>query len=103
MQNPDGGEIDSNPFGVAALPNGKVLVADADGNDVLIVNREGHVDWVAVLPNRVVPTDNVKALAGSPNPPPEFADICDLPPTMPARPVATSVAVGPDGAGRSAS
>jgi hypothetical protein len=35
-------------------------------------------------------------LTGCPNPPPDIAFVCDLPPMIPAEGVATSVAVGPD-------
>lgn len=96
--NPDGGEIDSNPFDVAALSGGRALVADAGGNDLLIVGPKGKVDWVATLPDQLVPTDNAKKLVGCPDAPPELADICGLPEMIPAQAVATSVAVGPDGA-----
>ena len=96
--NPDGGEIDSNPFDVATLTKNKALVADAAGNDLLIVKRSGRVDWVASLPEELVSTANVKSLVGCPDPDPGFEDICDLPDMIPAQPVATSVAIGPDGA-----
>lgn len=96
--NPDMGVIDSNPFEVAALSGGKAVVADAGGNDLLIVDQKGNVDWVATLPNELVSTTNIKQLVGCPNPPPDFAGICGLPPMIPAQPVATSVAIGPDGA-----
>lgn len=36
--NPDGLGIDSNPYGLAAAPNGTLYVADAGGNDLLQVN-----------------------------------------------------------------
>ncbi len=97
-KNPDGGEIDSNPYGVAALGTRKALVADAGGNSVLHVNAKGRINWVATLPEELVSTDNVKELAGCPDAPPEFAFACDLPDQMPAQAVATSVAIGPDGA-----
>lgn len=97
--NPDGGEIDSNPYGVAVLNGGKALVADAGGNSLLIADRKGNVDWVAVLPDEVVSTDNVKNLAGCfAQPIPGFEFFCGFPPLIPAQAVATSVAVGPDGA-----
>lgn len=96
--NPDGVEIDSNPFDVAALGGGKALVADAGGNDLLVVDEHGNVDWVATLPEQLVSTANVKELAGCPSAPPGFAFVCTLPAMMPAQPVATSVAIGPDGA-----
>jgi hypothetical protein len=96
--NPDGGEVDSNAFDVAALTGGKALVADAGGNSLLIADRKGNVDWVATFPDELVSTANAKALAGCPNPPPDFAFVCDLPAMIPAQAVATSVVVGPDGA-----
>ena len=39
--NPDGGEIDSNPFDVTALGTKRALIADAGANAVLIANRRG--------------------------------------------------------------
>jgi hypothetical protein len=95
--NPDGGEIDSNPFDVAALNGGQALVADAAGNSLLVVNQRGNVDWVATFPDELVPTDNIQNLIGCPNAPPELAFVCGIY-MMPAQAVATSVAVGPDGA-----
>lgn len=96
--NPDGAEIDSNPFDVEALPGGRVLVADAGANALLIVER-GRVDWVATLPDELVSTADVKELVGCGGEPiSAFADLCLLPPELPAEGVATSVAVGPDGA-----
>ena len=95
--NPDGAGIESNPFDVAALWNGSALVADAAANALLIVDRDGTVDWVATLPTEPVSTANIKRLLNCPsvNPPP---GPCSLPPMIPAQAVATSVAVGPDGA-----
>lgn len=63
--------VDSNPFNVVALNGGAVLVADAAANDILHVSRNGTIDWVAVL-----------TPVATPGP----------------QPVATSIAVGPDGA-----
>lgn len=73
---------ESNPFGVAALRDGTVLVADAAGNDLLRVWPNGHIKTVAVLkPRRVT-----------------------VPPGLPgagtrvrSEDVATSVTVGADG------
>jgi hypothetical protein len=95
--NPDGGEIDSNPFDLARHGN-RVLVADAGGNALLIANQRGRVDWVATLPDEVVSTQNVKDLVGCPDPPPDAEEICQLPDQIPAQGVATSVEIGPDGA-----
>ena len=94
--NPDGSEEpDSNPFDVAALTGGSALVADAGANDLLIVDATGHIDWIATLPVEPESTDNLKSLAGCPAGPPNF---CNLPPVIPTQAVATSVAIGPDGA-----
>jgi hypothetical protein len=93
--NPDGGVVDSNPFDVAVLADGSALVADAAANALLRVTRGGKVDWVATLPTELVSTAHLKGLVGCPAGPPNF---CNLPPQLPAEAVATSVAVGPDGA-----
>lgn len=97
-KNPHPVAVDSNPFDVEVLNGGAALVADAGGNDLLIVDPGGRVDWIAVFPNEVVPTANIKSLVGCPAAPPDFADICGLPGAIPAQPVSTSVAIGPDGA-----
>jgi hypothetical protein len=44
-----GGEVDSNPFGIAAVDDG-YLVADAGGNDLLHVANDGTISLVAVFP-----------------------------------------------------
>lgn len=79
---------DSNPFGVAALKDGTVLVADAAGNDLLRVWPNGRIKTVARLKPRMVPVP--------PGIPPEVG----LPPAgavIPSEAVATSVTVGADG------
>jgi hypothetical protein len=96
--NPDEGILDSNPFDLAALGHGEVLVADAAANALLIAHKSGDVDWVATLPDELVSTANAKALVGCPDVPPEAEEICELPDEIPAEAVTTSVAVGPDGA-----
>lgn len=96
--NPDGGAIDSNAYDVELLNGGKVLVADAGGNSLLVVDKQGAVDWVATFPMKFVSTDHLKNLVGCPNPPEGLEFACDLPPVIPAEAVPTSVAVGPDGA-----
>jgi hypothetical protein len=93
--NPDAPEINPNPFDLVALPGGAALVADAGGNSLLYVDKNGVIDWVATLPNQLVSTANVKVLFNCPAGPP---NICGLPSMIPAQPVATSVAIGPDGA-----
>jgi hypothetical protein len=97
--NPDGGEIDSNAFDVAALSGGQALVADAGGNSILVAGEDGSVDWVATLPDELASTANAKQLAGCPTPPStELEFICGLPEAIPAQAVPTGVAIGPDGA-----
>lgn len=101
--NPHPDFVESNPFDVADAGGGAALVADAAGNTLLMV-RDGNspnsdvssrVKVVAILPNELVSTANAKSIFGCPAGPP---DICGLPAMIPAEPVATSVAVGPDGA-----
>ncbi len=93
--NPDGAEINPNPFDVAVLNGGQALVTDAGGNSLLIVDQRGTIDWVATLPPELVSTANVKSLLGCPG---SGAEACDLPESIPAQAVATSIAIGPDGA-----
>jgi hypothetical protein len=60
LSNPDGGLIDSNAFGVLALP-GEHLVTDAGGNSLVSVKANGDPSTVAVFPARASgrPTDAV--------------------------------------------
>lgn len=90
----EGVPADSNPFGLAALHDGSVLVADAAGNDLLRVDRHGDITTVARLLPRVVAVPE-----GLPELPPEEGG--PLPPAgtmIPSEAVATSVTVGKDGA-----
>jgi len=48
-ENPAGGPVDSNPFGVLAEPGGR-LVADAGASALLRVAANGTVETVAVFP-----------------------------------------------------
>jgi hypothetical protein len=75
--NPDGTNLDTNPFGFAITPAGDFLVADAGGNAVLAVTKVGDVSTLAVLAARPNPL---------PPPPPVFQS------------VPTAVAIGPDNA-----
>jgi hypothetical protein len=74
--NPDGTDLDTNPYGVLALP-GRTFVADAGANALLEVSASGRVWTVAAFP----PT------------PVNFPF-----PGFPMDAVPTSVAQGPDGA-----
>jgi hypothetical protein len=78
----------SNPFNLASMDDGSVLVADAANNSVVHVTRKGKITPVARVKPRTVPM-------------PEGFDNPDLPPAgtpLPSEAVTTSVAVGPDGA-----
>lgn len=89
--NIEGVPEESNPYGVAALKDGSVLVADAAGNDLLRVYPDGDIVTVARLKPRVVPV---------PEELPDEVEGEPLPPAgtpIPAEGVATSVTVGSDG------
>jgi hypothetical protein len=85
---------ESNPFDVHSLDGEHALVVDAAGNDLLRVDDEGVVDVVAWFPAELVSTADLKALLGCPG---SGAGPCFTPDLLPAQPVPTSVAVGPDG------
>ena len=74
---------ESNPFGLAPLPDGSVLVSDAAANDLLRVFPNGQILTVARLkPRTVTWPANVPGPAGT---------------QVPTEDVATSVTVGADG------
>ena len=52
--NPDGGAIDSNPYGLRVLSD-RAVVADAGANALLQISLNGTISTLAVFPNRVVP------------------------------------------------
>ncbi len=59
--NPDGAQIDSNPYGLLALP-GHQLVTDAGGNSLLDVRANGSISTIAAFPKfggAFGPTDRV--------------------------------------------
>src|SRR5262249_38938697 len=65
----DGIAEGSDPFDLARLDGGSTLIADAAGNDLLLADAKGRIDWVATFPEQ----NGIQA-------------------------VPTSVAIGPDGA-----
>ena len=72
----------SNPFGLAALHDGSVLIADAEGNDLIRWWPGGHAVTVARLKPRLVDVPDEIPL-------PEEEVLAEA--------VATSITVGPDG------
>ena len=79
---------ESNPNGLALLPGGGVLVADAAGNDLLKVDTRRNITTVARFKPELVPWP-----AGLPFPGP-----VEPGEPFPAESVPTAVAIGPDGA-----
>lgn len=75
--------VDSDPVGLA-VGKGRFVVADAGGNDVLSVQRDGDVSTIAAFPDRMV----------------DAPDSLGLPPgtKIPMQAVPTSAVHGPDGA-----
>jgi hypothetical protein len=53
LANPDGGAIDSNPYGLLVAPSRRI-VADAGANAVNAVAANGAITTLAVFPNRLV-------------------------------------------------
>jgi len=76
-QNPDGGNFDSNPYGLLS-ESGYHYIVDAGGNTLLEMNANGTLSLLAVFPQQVVPP--------GPYPPIPIADA-----------VPTQVKRGPDG------
>jgi hypothetical protein len=48
--NPDGRQLDTNPFAVLASPGGEVVVTDSGANSLLRVDNHGGISPVAVMP-----------------------------------------------------
>ncbi|MGI9069394.1 MAG: ScyD/ScyE family protein [Pyrinomonadaceae bacterium] len=80
--NPTGDEVDTNPYGILALP-GKRVVADAGANALNEVSANGTISTLAIFPDRME----------------EAPPFLELPPgtEIPMDAVPTSVALGPDG------
>jgi hypothetical protein len=78
-ENPDGAEIDSNPYGISALPSRRVIV-DAGANALIEINANDEARTLATFPTRLVPLP--------------FAPFLDIP----MQSVPTTVTEGPDGA-----
>jgi hypothetical protein len=80
----EGNPTESNPYGLAILPSGDALVADAAGNDLLRVTPGGVVTTIALFDVETVSTSHL---------PPELG----LPPTIESEAVPTTVTIGADG------
>ncbi|MCW2522904.1 MAG: ScyD/ScyE family protein [Frankiales bacterium] len=85
------GDIDSHPYATTYLGNGSWAVADAGGNDVLKVDRHGHISVLSVLPRQ--PVKITKAFAAANGLP-----ACAVGVTYNFEPVPTDVELGPHGA-----
>lgn len=81
-----GDEDNTNPNSVAAASRGRAVVADAGGNDVLLVTRDGEISVLGVLPFLDAPAPDIPDFPVPPGTP------------IPTQPVPTSVALGKDGA-----
>jgi len=82
--NPDNGQIDSDPFGLLVEPDG-VVIADAGANDLIHVARNGEMSLLATFPSR---SSTPPRPSFSPNP--KDLQTSDAVPTC--------VVAGPDGA-----
>jgi hypothetical protein len=78
---------ESNPNGLALLPGGGILVADAANNDLLLVDTRREITTVARFKPELVPWPDGLPFPGPPAGTP-----------VPAEAVPTAVAIGPDGA-----
>ena len=56
---------ESNPFGIAALGNNKVLIADAAGNDLIRVDKNGNARTVARWSRQMVSGESAEAVPTS--------------------------------------
>jgi len=90
--NVEGDSKESNPFGVAALDDGTVLVADAAGNDLLRVDYRGYIETVARFKPR-----SVTVPSGLGTRDPEGRRLPRAGTKVKSEAVTTSVTVGDDG------
>jgi DNA-binding beta-propeller fold protein YncE len=82
--------VESHPYAVAAIDPGTVVVADAAGNDLLVVHGNGVVRTLAVLPPQPLQvTSELQQGLGLPE--------CTIGASYGFEAVPTDVEVGPDG------
>lgn len=79
----------SNPYHLKAVSGSEVLVADAAGNSLLSVSKNGSIDWVAVFTPPVDEEGNYRFFRPAIGNPEIDCFV---------QPVPTSVDIGPDGA-----
>jgi hypothetical protein len=96
------GVVDSNVFRTTRLPDGSRAVADAAGNDILRVKRDGSISTLVVLPPNVVQVSK-EVLSGPLTEDGDTFPECVLD-ALPEEgieyafePVPTGIAMGPDG------
>ncbi len=84
---------ESNPYGLAVLPNGDAVFTDAANNDVVRVTVQGVATTIARLGPETIATDHLTPEQL------EFLEIPPgvLPPTIDAEAVPTGISVGKDG------
>ena len=61
LANPDGGGLDSNPYGLLALP-GRQVFTDAGGNSLNAVAANGSISNLAFFPNRTASGSTFQAV-----------------------------------------
>jgi hypothetical protein len=93
----EGFPSDSNPYDVEVLLDGSALIADAAGDDLLRVWKNGTVKTVACFPTEFLTTDHLPFPPGPDDPETPDVDESQWPPVIPAEAVPTGVAVGTDG------
>ncbi|MDH3249250.1 MAG: ScyD/ScyE family protein [Acidimicrobiia bacterium] len=95
-ENPDGEEVDSNPYDVASLGGDAALVVDAGGNSLWRIDNQGNAELIATFADALLSTSNWNAICVDLGP---FGPPCPIPaPAIPGQSVPTSVVVAPDGA-----
>ncbi|MCW5314154.1 ScyD/ScyE family protein [Nostoc sp. KVJ3] len=97
--NPDGGDVDSNPLGFA-IDGNKLVAVDAGANDLLSVNTDGsNLQAVTTFPQDVL-TNPIFPPSGTPSNEPAQVPSQgeEVGSQFPIQPVPSSVTKGPDGA-----
>lgn len=97
--NPDGGDLGSNPLGFT-IDGDRLVVADAGANDLLKVQTDGsNLQALAVFPEDIL-SNPVFPPSGTPSPEPGQVPSQDEPPPsqFAIQSVPSSVVKGPDGA-----